>query len=108
MDRGSHSKYRVGGKIISQKAKVDWLQLGDSNNAYFNAIVKGNNKQIGLYKVEDQNRKVLVDTKDIETKIITFYQALVGEAALILRHVDVEVLRDGKQLSRTQQDMLIQ
>lgn len=76
--------------------------MGDANNAYFHAIVRGKDEQTELYKLEDQHGKVLVDSEDIEKEITTFYQALVGEATVEIRHVDVEVLRSGKKLNREQ------
>ncbi|KAI5404382.1 hypothetical protein KIW84_051516 [Lathyrus oleraceus] len=42
-----------------KKSKVTWLKLGDGNNAYFHAIVKEKNKQVGLHSLEDKHGNVL-------------------------------------------------
>lgn len=56
-------------KILMQKAKVDLLKLGDENNAYFHAIVRGKNKHNGIHNLEDSNGNKLMDFKDIEHEI---------------------------------------
>lgn len=35
-------------KILQHKSKVDWLRLGDGNNAYFHAALKAKNRHIGI------------------------------------------------------------
>ncbi|KAI5382050.1 hypothetical protein KIW84_UN0211 [Lathyrus oleraceus] len=41
--------------ILKQKAKVNWLQLGDGNNAFYHAYVRDRNKQKGMYAMESVN-----------------------------------------------------
>lgn len=64
--------------FLRHKSKINWLKLGDGNNAYFHAIVKGKNKQSGLYKLSDHNGKVFTDFKDVEKDILKSYGELVG------------------------------
>lgn len=45
---------------------MTWLKLGDGNNAYFHAIVKEKNKQVGLHSLEDKHGNVLDEFKEIE------------------------------------------
>ncbi|XP_058726677.1 uncharacterized protein LOC131598046 [Vicia villosa] len=89
-------------KILSQKAKVDWLQLGDGNNRYFHAIVNQKNKQKSLLGLEDQNGKLLTEFQDLEEEILNFYSNLVGTASDNLDHVDIMTLRNGTQLREEQ------
>ncbi|XP_058753184.1 uncharacterized protein LOC131626385 [Vicia villosa] len=89
-------------KILSQKAKVDWLQLGDGNNRYFHAIVNQKNKQKSLLGLEDQNGKLLTGFQDLEEEILKFYTNLVGTASNNLDHVDIMALRNETQLREDQ------
>lgn len=89
-------------KILSQKAKMDWLQLGDYNNKHFHAIVNQKNKQKSLLRIESQTGEHLTDFQDLEKKIMSFYGNLVGTASDCLDHVDILALRNNTQLREDQ------
>lgn len=61
-------------------------------------MVRGRNKVNGIHKLEDANEKIITDTKDREQEILRFYNALIGTPTAKLKHVDIEVLRNGNQL----------
>ncbi|XP_058725840.1 uncharacterized protein LOC131597146 [Vicia villosa] len=94
-------------KILQQRAIADWIKLGDANNAYFHAIVRGRQKQNGIHILVDQNGSNLTEPKDMEVEVLRFYKDLVGTAATNLLHVDIEVLRQGTQLKDTSKRDLI-
>lgn len=85
-------------KLLMQKAKVNWLQLGDGNNAYLHAIVKGKNNNNSIHKLVKKNGNIITEPKDMETEVIQFCEALVGTSANSLKHMDIEALRRGRQL----------
>ncbi|KAL5124246.1 putative ribonuclease H protein [Glycine soja] len=64
--------------ILMQKSKVNWLKLGDSNNAYFHATVKEKNKNKGIYTLTDLDGNLLCTQESIEKEIVSFYKKLVG------------------------------
>lgn len=90
-----------------QKSKVTWLKLGDGNKAYFHATVKGKNGKAGIYSLETNERRVLTNFADIEDEVLHFYTQLVGTCDGISRGIDVEALRNGKQLGRMHGDSRI-
>lgn len=53
-------------KILIQKSKIDWLKLGDGNNAYFYAHLKAINKQTNMHKLEDQHGNLLTEMRDVK------------------------------------------
>lgn len=57
-------KIETGEKILMQKAKIDWIQLGDGNNKYLYANVE-EKKQTTLDRLEDNNGIRLTNFKDI-------------------------------------------
>lgn len=82
------------------------MKLGDGNNAYFHAIVKEKNKQLGF--LEDKHGNFLGDFKEIEKEILQFYQDLIGTKTQSMLHVDIEVLGKGNQLQELRKDQLFQ
>ncbi|XP_058755140.1 uncharacterized protein LOC131628305 [Vicia villosa] len=85
-------------QILSQRAKVSWLKLGDGNNSYFHAIIKGKNKATGITALEDHAGKTLTEPKDIEAEVLRFYTELVGTNSNSLLHIDIDAMRKGPQL----------
>lgn len=83
--------------LLMQKAKVTWVQLGDGNNSYFHAIVKGRNKQNKIHRIVDGD--TMTDFKEIEKEMLRYYGDLVGKATRELLHVDIEALRNEPQLN---------
>lgn len=91
-----------------QRAKLKWLKLGDGNNAYFHATVKGKNKQDGIYNLEDPNGNILTEQGQIEKEVLRFYKSLICTKASSTRHVDINAIRNGPQLQEASRNMLIQ
>lgn len=77
-------------KLLQQKSKVDWIKLGDANNAYFHVIVRGRNK------LEDRNGNKITQPEEMGQVVLKFYKELVSTNTANRRHVDIEVLRKGK------------
>lgn len=57
---------------------MDWLQLGDGNNAYFHASVKAKNSNLGIKQLRRQDGTTVTTHDDLEAEIIHFYRQLVG------------------------------
>ncbi|KAL5137396.1 Transposon TX1 uncharacterized protein [Glycine soja] len=93
--------------ILMQKSKVNWLKLGDNNNAYFHATVKEKNKNKGIYTLTDLDGNLLCTQESIEKEIVSFYKKLVGTKETDLKEIDIPVLRVGKTLSRDLAQQLI-
>ncbi|CAI8602376.1 unnamed protein product [Vicia faba] len=93
--------------ILRQISKVDWINLEDANNAYFHAIIIGRNKMNGIHNLMDINGNNITDSKGMEQETLKFYKELIGTSTQSLRHVDVEVLRKGKQLQENSRNSLI-
>lgn len=46
--------------LLRQRAKVDWIKLGDNNSAYFHAIHKSKHKQAKINMLQDSNGNKLL------------------------------------------------
>src|SRR4051812_29258162 len=65
-------------KVLKQKANIDWIQLGDGNNAYFYANLKAKNKQTTILSLKNQQGMIVTDYKDLEKEVLQFYRSLIG------------------------------
>nr|XP_009597573.1 uncharacterized protein LOC104093526 [Nicotiana tomentosiformis] len=60
---------KIKESIYKQKSRVQWLQLRDTNSAYFFASMKGRKVQNQITKLIDSNGDVMTNPKKIEDNI---------------------------------------
>jgi hypothetical protein len=94
-------------KFLQQRAKLEWLKLGDGNNRYFHASIKTKTilKNINVLHKEDGNR--VTNQEDIEEEVLNFYKKLMGTTDKDLNGIDITVMREGPQLCNEQRQKLI-
>ncbi|XP_019256264.1 PREDICTED: uncharacterized protein LOC109234650 [Nicotiana attenuata] len=68
--------------IYKQKSRVQWLNLGDSNSAYFFASIKNRRAQNQIKTLTNAAGDIVQTEKGIEEEIINFYQGLLGQPIL--------------------------
>ncbi|XP_058722962.1 uncharacterized protein LOC131594771 [Vicia villosa] len=86
--------------ILKQKAKVDWLRLGDGNNAYFHTSIRERHKHKSMSTLTSSKGEVLTNREDIVKEVLEFYKQLLGKASKDLTGVDKPCIMRGKMLSR--------
>lgn len=59
-------------EILAQKAKIDWITLGDGNNTYFHASLKEKHKTKNIYVLENGVGQMLYTHQEIEAEIVGF------------------------------------
>lgn len=91
-----------------QKSKVDWIKLGDGNNAYFYANLKDKNKKTTLHRLKGNQGNNLTEIKDMEKEVLRFYGEFNGTSLTQLLQVNIDAIRRGSQLKREHQDSLTQ
>lgn len=64
-------------KLLRQKAKVNWLNVGDKNSAYFHKVVKGrtNKNRIMSICAEDGTR---YNYKDVADQFVKHFEGFLG------------------------------
>ncbi|CAK8568223.1 unnamed protein product [Lathyrus sativus] len=62
---------------LKQKSKVDWLRLGDGNNAYFYAALMSKRSQNQISNLKDEEGNILYQQNDIEHEITKYYKKLI-------------------------------
>jgi hypothetical protein len=74
------SIYTAEEKFLNQKARINWLKLGDGNNAFFHKVVKARNSFNLIKVLHDESGNRVVDMKGIKDLAIGFYQNLLGSS----------------------------
>ncbi|KAK2424473.1 hypothetical protein QL285_034827 [Trifolium repens] len=69
-------------RMLQQKAKIDWLKLGDGNNSYFHASIKAKQKQCELKAIYREDDTMAVTHDDIEQEVLRLYGSLMGRAVV--------------------------
>ena len=62
-------------EILQQRSKLDWLKLGDENNAYFHVSIRAKHKVKSIDKLELDDGSVVQDQHMIEAKVLRFYKS---------------------------------
>ncbi|XP_058765506.1 uncharacterized protein LOC131638998 [Vicia villosa] len=93
-------------KMLAQRAKINWIRLGDGNNRFFHATLKGKNKQTRIQSLQTGSDDIVTDQQSIKEEVIQFYKNLVGTPASDLTGIDIEAMRRGPQLNRDQMEQL--
>lgn len=76
-------------KVLRQRAKVEWIRLGDGNNAFFHASLKSRQKKCGITKLLQEDGTVVHQQEDISNEVLNFYGKLLGETHEKLKSVDI-------------------
>ncbi|KAH1256923.1 putative ribonuclease H protein [Glycine max] len=84
---------------MMQKAKLDWLKMGDDNSAFFHAYVKTKSKTKSMRMVQTSDGTVLSTQAKIEQEVLKFYGNLMGKSNHSLNHIDIGVMRKGRQVN---------
>lgn len=59
--------------IVKQKARVKWLEEGDSNTAYFHNIIEDGRKRLNIRKIMDEHNNWLEENDKIVEGAMRFY-----------------------------------
>jgi len=62
-------------EILQQRSKLDWLKLGDKNNAYFHVSIRAKHKVKSIDKLELDDGSVVQDQHKIEAEVLRFYKS---------------------------------
>ncbi|XP_050918711.1 uncharacterized protein LOC127136160 [Lathyrus oleraceus] len=94
-------------QLLKLKSKVEWLRIGDGNNAYFHASLKSRRRQAQIANLKNKDGNILYLQEEIDQEIVNYYQNLVGTANMNLNSIDIIALRKGPQLSIEKRNALI-
>lgn len=90
-----------------QRSKATWLQLGDSNTAYFYKYMRKKNYKRMITSVADDAGNLITDLGEIHRTFIQYFTASLGSAAQTRGGVQPEIIAMGPVLTLEQQVSLI-
>ncbi|GJT67199.1 putative reverse transcriptase domain, reverse transcriptase zinc-binding domain protein [Tanacetum coccineum] len=68
-------------RFLKQKAKVEWLNVGDSNSAYFHKSVKGRTSRNRIDVVTDLSGD-LITGDGVPAAFVSYYEAFLGQQGI--------------------------
>lgn len=89
---------KVEESILRQKARINWLKLGDNDTEFFFTITKARYSKNRISKLIDSNGHSITDQQGITTEIIGFYKNLLGSCAKYLHSSDLTTVTVGSIL----------
>lgn len=94
-------------KSTMQRTKINWLRIGDDNNAFFHAYLKARGSVKSIQFLQKDDGTVLTDQKNIEDEFLPFYRNPMGKANNSTTHIDVEDMRSGMHIGNEHRDLLV-
>nr|GEU59754.1 hypothetical protein [Tanacetum cinerariifolium] len=77
-------------RLLVQKAKIDWLKLGDANTAYFHNVVKSQTARNRIDSIVDNNGAT-IDGDQVPLAFIDHYTEFLGANSMIREISDQEI-----------------
>ncbi|XP_043717559.1 uncharacterized protein LOC122665471 [Telopea speciosissima] len=65
-------------RVLKEKSRVKWLQLGDGNNSFFHKSMRSRFNRKHILEIVDQNGVVVEEPKRIKEEAVKFYCNLFG------------------------------
>lgn len=95
------------GIILQQRAKIQWMKMGDDNNSSFYAHLKAKYHSNKLLKIRKQDGTTVQSQQEIANEVLDFYGNLMGSDEGKLNQIDIVAMRMGKQLTLEQRESLV-
>ncbi|GKC49040.1 RNA-directed DNA polymerase, eukaryota, reverse transcriptase zinc-binding domain protein [Tanacetum coccineum] len=92
-------------KILSQKAKIDWLRDGVRNSAYFHEVIKGGRMANKIISVCDENGN-LVEGELVVAQFVRHIQDFLSQSQAVELIIDIDDLFSTK-LTKEDNDLMI-
>lgn len=94
-------------QLLFQRAKINWIKMGDGNNKYFHAVLKSKYQHTSMRGLLNNAGEYQTDQGEMETIVVDFYRDLVGKTAHQLKGINIVDMRKGAQLTDIQKQELI-
>ncbi|XP_071687680.1 uncharacterized protein [Rutidosis leptorrhynchoides] len=79
-------------RFLKQKAKIEWLRVGDSNSNYFHKVVKARNNRLRINAVTN-SEGVLVEGNEVVEVFVSHYMDFLGDSKQCMRIVTTDLFQ---------------
>ncbi|XP_074299769.1 uncharacterized protein LOC141630931 [Silene latifolia] len=93
-------------QYLRQKAKCEWMEHGDDNNAYFHARIKRRRARNRVFQIKDMDNNMCTKPKDIQAAFEKYYKFLLGTSKEV-SSINQRVVCAGPILTKEHCDLLI-
>ncbi|XP_074266616.1 uncharacterized protein LOC141589895 [Silene latifolia] len=93
-------------QFLAQKAKVDWLKLGDENTQFFHSTIRQRRAHNKVFQILDSDGKLCVDNAAIQEAFVSFYKGLLGSSKKVDK-ISVAVVQNGRVLNEAHHNLLL-
>uniref|UniRef100_A0A803P9H3 DUF4283 domain-containing protein n=1 Tax=Cannabis sativa TaxID=3483 RepID=A0A803P9H3_CANSA len=90
--------------FLKQKAKMDWIQDGDSNSALFHACINHRLRQNRILSIENQEGSRVTEPALITVAFLDFYKSVLGTCRDQRKKVERNILNNCPLVTTTQPD----
>jgi hypothetical protein len=76
--RNYASTVRAEESFFKQKARIQWLRLGDQNTSFFHKSVNGRHNRSRLLSVTREDGEVVEGHEAVKSEVIAYFQSVLG------------------------------
>ncbi|KAK5777280.1 hypothetical protein PVK06_045247 [Gossypium arboreum] len=82
--------------LWKQKAKCDWLHLGDRNAKFYHFHIIQRKKKIQITALNNESGEWIYDTEELQSEAVKFFSKLYGESPS--QRLDLPAMGDGNNI----------
>ncbi|XP_058777040.1 uncharacterized protein LOC131651391 [Vicia villosa] len=83
---------------LIQRTKINWIRQGDENSHFFYAYLKSRQNRNCIKYLQRDSGDIVSGQSDMEKEVMDFYSSLMGDSAKSIKYINIEAMREGKQL----------
>ncbi|XP_060179069.1 uncharacterized protein LOC132609212 [Lycium barbarum] len=68
--------FKIQEKVLSQKARVKWIEQGETNLAFFHSVIKDKRKRLSIQKIKDQEGNWVEATSQVAEAAVNLFTNL--------------------------------
>lgn len=81
-------------KVLSQKAKLHWLCVGDGNNKHFHNAAKTREVRNTIREIQREDGSTVTTQEDIQTEAVNYFNGFLAHQTLDYQGISVEALKE--------------
>ena len=97
-------------KVLSQKAKLHWLEVGDGNNIHFHNAAKTREIRNTIREIQREDGTTAATQEDIKTEAVRYFNGFLATQVQDYQGISVEALKEllNFECEELDQNMLVQ
>ncbi|XP_062075630.1 uncharacterized protein LOC133779723 [Humulus lupulus] len=93
--------------FLTQRSKVDWLQKGDQNTAFFFAFLKQRKADNGIASFVNDHGQLVDNFPEVVSHFVGHFRGYLGSRSSATGSINLDCIKVGSKLSIEQQTLLL-